>query len=179
MPNTTPIYGFRYPTLTEPPNGPDQVRNLAFDLETKIATMDAIINAQITTRYAGSVSPTNDDVIGTSEAILTEKVTFAAVAGHRYLVVHTSDTAIASGSPSAGTWNYRYASDGSLSTAGTLIQQYVGPPPTGGHSTDTRTTVFTAPGSGTYTIGCGYYTNGGATVRHYANARRLTIVDIT
>lgn len=175
----TSIYGFPYPELKDSPNGPTGIESLAQALETKIAAMDAILNAQIASRFKGSSRPTFDDVIGASEAILGERVTFTAVAGRRYLVVHTSDYAISTGAPTAQTWNYRYASGSTLTTAGTLLQQFNGPPPSASHVTTTRTTVFTAPASGQYTVGCGYLTNGSSTVRHYANERHLTVIDIT
>ncbi|WP_033288244.1 hypothetical protein [Amycolatopsis jejuensis] len=179
MSSTTPIYGFPFWVLSDSPDGPSGQQALALALEAKIAAMDAILNAQIATRFKGTSRPAADDVIGTGETIMMEKVTFTAVAGRPYLVVHTDDYAIASGAPTAQTWNYRYASGATLTTAGTLLQQFVGPPPSAAHATDTRTTVFTAPSSGQFTIGCGYFTNGGATVRHYANGRHLTVVDIT
>lgn len=178
MPNS-PVYGFSYPALSDPPNGPSQLATLVGQLEAKIITMDAVLNAQITSRYSGSSAPGTDQVIGTSETIMDEKVTLSAVSGHRYVILHTGDYAVASGSPTAQTFIYRYAAGASLTTAGTSIQTFIGPPPSGGHQTDTRHTIWTAPSTGTFTLGCGYFTNGGATVRHYANSKRLTVFDIT
>ncbi len=175
----TPTYGFPYPNSSDTPNGPTQVAALATALEAKIIAMDAILNSMIANRYMGSTAPGTDQVIGVSETILDEKVTFNAIAGHKYLIVHTADNAIASGSPTACTYTYRYAAGSSLTTAGTLIQQFNGPPPSGAHVTDTRTTIFTAPTTGQFTVGCGYVTNGSATVRFYANLKHLTVIDIT
>jgi hypothetical protein len=176
---TTPIYAFPYPALSDSPDGPTQIQSLALALETKIAAMDAILNAQIATRFMGSAAPGADQVIGTAETIMTETVTFNAVSGRRYLIIHSDDYATASGSPTSQVFNYRYAAGASLTTGGTLIRSYPGPPPSGAHQTDTRHTVFTAPSTGQFTVGCGYLTNAGATVRHYANARQLTVIDIT
>lgn len=183
MTQLTPGWAIPYPDLTDEPNGAAQMNAMATRIDTLFSGADSRLTAlegNPGSRFMGSSAPGNNDVIGNSETILSEKVTFTAVAGRKYLVMHTSDTAIASGSPSAATWNFRYAAGSSISTSGTLIQQYIGPPPTGGHSTDSRHTVFTAPASGTYTIGVGYFTNSSsATVTHYANARRLTVTDIT
>jgi hypothetical protein len=38
---TTPTYGFRYPALTDPPNVPQDIRNLAEDVEAKLLLVDA------------------------------------------------------------------------------------------------------------------------------------------
>lgn len=175
----TPTYAFPYPASGDTPNGAAQIQALAVALEAKIVAMDAILNAQITARYFGTVTPGTDQVIGTSETIMDEKITFTAVSGHKYLILHSADNAIASGSPTAATYNYRYAAGATLTTGGTLIRQYIGPPPSGAHTTDSRHTIFIAPSSGQYTVGCGYVTNGAATVRFYANSKQLTIVDIT
>jgi hypothetical protein len=175
---TTPTYGFRYPSVTDPPNVPLDIQNLAVDVEAKIAAMDAILGAVITNRFMGSSAPATLQVIGTSETIMDERVTFTAVSGHKYLIMHSADFAIASGGASTSTFRYRYASGASVTTAGTLIQEYLGAPPTAAHTTYTRHTAFTAPSSGQFTIGCGYVTNTG-TVNFYANSKRLTIVDVT
>lgn len=179
MAGTTPTYGFPYPTASDVPAGHTQMQALATALEAKIVAMDAILNAQIAARYMGTSAPGTDQVIGVSEVILDEKVTFTAVSGHKYLIMHTADNAVATGSPTAATYNYRYAAGASLTTGGSLIQTYVGPPPSGAHVTDTRHTVFIAPSSGQFTVGAGYFTNSSATVRFYANAKRLTVIDIT
>jgi hypothetical protein len=179
MSGATPTYGFPYPTANDTPSGYTQIQALAVSLEAKITAMDAILNAQIATRFLGTSAPGTDQVIGTSETIMDERVTFTAVSGHKYLILHTADNAIASGSPTAATYNYRYAAGASLTTGGTLLRQYIGPPPSGAHTTDERHTTFTAPSSGVYTVGCGYLTNGAATVRFFANSKQLTVIDIT
>lgn len=73
MPFTTPIYGFRYPALTEPPNGPDQVKNLALDVEAKFAANDA-------KGYALGLLAKNvynaDGVSGNQTEIVGDKVSF-------------------------------------------------------------------------------------------------------
>lgn len=176
---TTPTYGFPYPALSDAPDGPSQIEALAEALETKIAAMDAILNAQITNRFMGSSAPGTDQVVGTTETILDEKVTFNAVAGHRYLVEHTVDYAWTGPGPTASTWNFRYAAGASLTTSGTLIQPFLGPPPTGAHMTYTKHTVFTAPSTGQFTVGLGAFTNGGSSMRLYANSKRLTVTNIT
>lgn len=179
MAGTTPTYGFPYPTASDTPAGYSQMQALAESLEAKIAAMDAVLNAQIASRFKGSLAPGTDQVIGVSETIMDEKITFTAVSGRSYLIIHTADNAIASGTPTAATYNYRYAAGATLTTGGTLIQTYLGPPPSGAHVTDTRYTVFVAPSSGQFTVGCGYFTNSAATVRFYANSKRLTVIDIT
>lgn len=179
MAATTPTYGFPYPTASDTPSGHTQIQALAVALEAKIAAMDAVLNAQIATRFKGSSAPGTDQTIGTAETIMDEVVTFTAVSGRKYLIIHTADNAIATGSPTAATYNYRYAAGATLTTAGTLIQGVAGPPPSAAHVTDTRHVVFTAPSSGQFTVGCGYFTNGAATVKFYANAKRLTVVDVT
>lgn len=179
MAGTTPTYGFPYPTANDTPSGYTQIQALAVALEAKIAAMDTILNAQITSRFKGSSAPGTDQVIGTAETIMDERVTFTAVAGRQYLIIHTADNAIATGAPTAAVYNYRYAAGATLTTGGTLLHNYAGPPPSGAHVTDTRHVLFTAPSSGQFTVGCGYFTNGASTVRFYANAKRLTVIDIT
>ncbi len=179
MPSTTPIYGFPYRLLDDSPDIPAATEDLALALETKIAAMDAILNSQIATRYKGTNAPGGTQAIGTSETILTETVTFTAVSARQYLLLHTDQFSIASGSPTSQTYRFRYASGASLTTAGTLIQEYLGPPPSGAHQTMSRHTVFVAPSSGQFTVGVGYLTNGGASVNHTGPGRRLTVIDVT
>lgn len=179
MAGTTPTYGFPYPTASDTPAGHTQMQALAESLEAKIVAMDAILNAQIATRFKGTAKPGTDQVIGTSETIMTETVTFTAVSGRSYLILHTADFATASGTALNTTYNYRYAAGASLTTGGTLIEGYIGPPSDGAHRTSTRHTVFVAPSSGTFTVGCGAFTNNSATIRFYANSKQLTVIDVT
>lgn len=46
MPNTTPIYGFRYPVGTEPPSGPLGVEHLAEDVEARLAANAALVGGE-------------------------------------------------------------------------------------------------------------------------------------
>lgn len=179
MAGTTPTYGFPYPTAGDVPAGYSQMQALALSLEAKIVAMDAILNAQITTRFKGAVTPGTNQVIGTSETIMDEKLTFSAVSGRKYLLLHSADHALTGGSATASTYNFRYAAGASLTTGGTLIETFLGPPPNGGHQTFTRHTVFTAPSTGTFTVGLGYLTNGTGSVTFYANSKTLTVVDVT
>lgn len=48
MPNT-PIYGLPYPSLTEPPDGPDQIQALAEAVETELSRIDGDV-ADLSTR---------------------------------------------------------------------------------------------------------------------------------
>lgn len=41
MAGSTPLYGFRYPTITDSPDVPRDVKNLAQDVETKCASIDS------------------------------------------------------------------------------------------------------------------------------------------
>lgn len=179
MAGTTPTYGFPYPTSSDTPAGYSQIQALAVALEAKITAMDAVLNAQIATRFKGAVTPATNQDIGTSETIMDEKLTFTAVSGRKYLLLHTADHALVSGASTASTYNFRYAAGASLTTGGTLIETFIGPPPNGAHQTFTRHTVFTAPSSGTFTVGLGYLTNGTGSVRFYANSKTLTVIDVT
>jgi hypothetical protein len=178
MPSSTPVYGFPYRLLADSPDIPTATKDLAEAIEAKIQAMDAILNAQIATRFKGTNAPGGTQTIGTVETILTETVTFTAVSARQYLCIHTDQFSIASGSPTGQTYRFRYASGASLTTAGTLIQQFEGPAPLGGHQSMTRHTVFVAPSSGQFTVGVGYFTNGGATVNHTGGSRRFTVIDI-
>jgi hypothetical protein len=179
MPSSTPVYGFPYRLLGDSPDIPAATQTLAEAIEAKIVLMDAILNSQIATRYKGTNAPGGTQTIGTSEVILTETVTFTAVSGRQYLLLHTDQFSIATGTPTGQTFRFRYASGASLTTAGTLIQQFEGPTPAGGHTTMTRHTIFVAPSSGQFTVGAGYFTNSGATVNHTGGSRRLTVIDVT
>jgi hypothetical protein len=179
VPSSTPAYGFPYRLLADSPDIPTATKDLAEAIEAKIAAMDVILNAQIASRYKGTNAPGGTQTIGTSEVILTETVTFTAVSGRQYLLLHTDQFSIASGTPTGQTFRFRYASGASLTTAGTLIQEYAGPTPTAGHTTMTRHTIFVAPSSGQFTVGAGYFTNAGATVNHTGGGRRLTVIDVT
>lgn len=177
----TSRYGWGYPEVLDPPNISLYVKNLAQAVEATLGAIEDRLAALelFGLRFMGSSAPVTDQVIGVSETIMDEKVTFTGVAGRKYLILHTADNATASGSPTAGTYRYRYAAGASVTPAGTLIQELVGPPPNPAHVTDSRHTVFTAPSSAQFTVGCGYFTNSSATVRFYANAKRLTVIDIT
>ncbi|NBH01930.1 hypothetical protein [Amycolatopsis sp. SID8362] len=174
-------YGWGYPEVTDPPNLSLYVKNLALAVETTLGAIEDRLAALelYGLKFMGSSAPNTDQTIGVTETILDEKVTFTAVSGRKYLIIHTADNAIASGSPTGATYNYRYAAGATLTTAGTLLHNFGGPTPSGNHSTDTRHVLFTAPSSGQFTVGAGYFTNGGATVKFYANCKRLTVFDIT
>lgn len=47
MPDETPIYGFRFQELNDPPDGPSLGEDLATDIENKISSMDSIIADKI------------------------------------------------------------------------------------------------------------------------------------
>lgn len=179
MPDATPIYGFPFAVVGDSPNGPAQEGALALALETKIAAMDAILNAQITARLKGFNKPSANQVTPAAETILTETVTFNAVNGHSYLLLHTDAYALATGVPTGATWNFRQAAGATLTTAGTLIEALFGPAAAAGFNTTTRHTVFVAPSTGQFTVGVGYIGTPGTTVTHQGNSRNLTVVDVT
>lgn len=55
---TTPIYGFPYPSLSDPPNGPAQFQALAQAVETQIQRLDSI-PAAVSATVAGDVNTTS------------------------------------------------------------------------------------------------------------------------
>lgn len=43
MPAVTPVYGIPYPLVTEAPNGPNQIRDAALEIEAELARIDALL----------------------------------------------------------------------------------------------------------------------------------------
>lgn len=85
----TPIYGLPYPSLTEPPDGPDQFGDMALAIETELARIDTEVNAlqnipaPQSQAASGSVSTTSTTYVALSG---DPGVAFTAPVGGRALV---------------------------------------------------------------------------------------------
>lgn len=59
MPGTTPTYALRFPLLSEAPDGPAQIQNLALDVEAQLARMDTVQSQQVFTSSGNFAKPAN------------------------------------------------------------------------------------------------------------------------
>lgn len=93
MPGSTPTYGFPYPTSSDTPNGPTQIKALADSLESKFATNDSNINSLLAggqpkgTQVGYAEFSANSASWNSATKVVTNvKTTFTAIAGAVYEV---------------------------------------------------------------------------------------------
>lgn len=161
MGGTTPNYGFRYPSLVDPPNVPQDTQNLATDVDTALAAEASSRLALAATQDAsgrgriGSCSYSTVGATVTTEVMLNT-FTVTCVAGRRYRAFISGSGNLTTGGTSitdALWFIVRYQAGGTCTVAGgTAFAEMMIPI---GTLSDARSKVheFISPGSGTYTFG--------------------------
>lgn len=174
MPAATPIFGFPYPVLGDPPHGPNQIEDLAEGVETAMVAMDGRVDAVEASYARGRIASDSSaaTALSTAEAVVDIFIV-TLVAGRRYQLT---------GSYVYGTvaTNYffrmRYQAGTHAGLGGTIFRRAA---PNGAAAENLPITLvgdFVAPSSGTFTIsvtcflgaGAGSIPNDGANHTKYA-----------
>ncbi|MGW3992229.1 hypothetical protein ACWEF6_01960 [Amycolatopsis sp. NPDC004772] len=146
----TPTYGFRYPAVTDPPNVPLDMQELATDIEAKFVTVDATVAA---TKVLSNtpITANSSNTSGTTKVIWVSR-TVSLVNGLNYRVVF--DTGYDAAAASTIVFEMHYIAGGSATLTGaTKFYGRYQRAHTGGAFLNTSgSKVFTAPSTGTFTI---------------------------
>jgi hypothetical protein len=172
---TTPVYAFRYPASSVSPNVPVDMQNLALDVEAKFVTVDASVSANAASITAAGLSSgtprgrlASSTRAGASATFTAETIldssSFTAVSGRRYsLSMAVGMVGVAATNGTSYTKRVRYASGGTVTTAGTLASSVTSGIATSGNFEPHQPVYgeFVAPSSGTFTIGWSAQSAGG------------------
>lgn len=185
MPGTTANYAWPYQLLTDAPNGASLGHDGLIAADTTVAALAATVAANGTIQAnggygrVGTVSYVNGAGGSVTSEFLLASGTFTLAAGRIYRMTLTGVLTITSGT--VGAFTGRYASGGTVTTAGTLAAEleFAG---TGVSEDRARMVEFTSPGAGSYTFGlfCQRVSGAGSVVvnNNTAQADLLILEDV-